>query len=808
MCSPSDWSLVGLCSVLLACGDGGAPPSASGETGEPPATTLVPTDDTTGAGATDDTTTDGVRGSEGSTAEGDGTSGTGEPQPDLWDCGPPLGARLGPDGSVEVRVVAPAATRIEVALFAAPLGQGEVLRLPMDLGADGFTLRIEPGTLQDAALDGPRYYGLRVWGPNWPYDARWQPGSEIGRIADVDAAGNRMNPNKLVLDPYALEVSQDPVGPDQLDGAVFVTDADNRARDSAPMAPKGVIVPCETVAPGPERPFRDEVVYEVHVRGLTGNDASVPEEERGTYAGAARKAEALAALGVTAVEFLPLHETPNDHNELSADATGDNYWGYSSLSFFAPDRRYAADRSPGGPTTEFRDMVAAFHAAGIKVYLDVVYNHTAEGGANGAEARIFSFRGLDNAGFYELAADPAQYVSSNGVGPNVDTTQPWVAQLVLDSLHYGHEQLGLDGFRFDLASVVANGCRTECYAYDATVPERIAEELAREPDGGQGVDLIAEAWGATAGTYQVGNFPVGWAEWNDRYRDALRRDLNRLGSEVVTLRELTRRIAGSPDLYEDDGRSPAASVNFVVAHDGFTLHDLFRYDVKNNDQPWPHGPSDGGSDNNLASSHASDPQLQARATRTAFALLCVSAGVPMMTGGDESGRTMQGNNNPYNLDNEANWLHQPGDATFDTSVRQFTARMLAFRAEHVALRPTRSWAVFDDEDGDGITQVRWFRDDGVFVDDAYLDAEANHFIAWQLDGDELGDDAATLFFAYNGWSGAVTATLPEPPAGLSWHRAVDTGPQGAGFGFVESDGPAVQGSYSVEARTLVALIAR
>ena len=790
------WRIAGLVALAAAaCRDDAAPVDSVGSTGDTAPATTLPLDDSGG----DTTGLDSTGTSEG----GSDTSTTGEAPVDTWDCGPQLGARFHDDGDLEVRVRAPRATRIEVALFDTPLGASEVLRLPLSLEGDVHRLRIDAEVLTDAELSASLHYGFRVWGDNWPYDEAWEPGSEAGWIADVDEAGNRMNPNKLVLDPYALEVSHDPLNPEHTDLDVFSADEDNRMRDSGPFAPKGVVIGCEDAMPGPERPLRDDVVYEVHLRGLTMSDPMVPEEERGTYAGAARKAAELAELGVTAIELLPLHETPNDQNELSPEADGDNYWGYSSLSYFAPDRRYAADQSPGGPTRELRAMIDAFHAEGIKVYADVVYNHTAEGGGS----RIYSWRGLDNATFYELDADGSGYVVSNGVGPNVNTADPVVADLVLASLHYMHAQLGFDGYRFDLAAVVANGCTTECYEYDPSLPERIADELARPADGGAGVDLIAEAWGVGPGTYQVGNFPAGWAEWNDHYRDSIRRDLNRLGERAQPVRAVVRAVEGSPDLYGDDGRGPGASINFVVAHDGMTLHDLFRYDDKDNEQAWPYGPSSGGSDQNLASSHAGDPIQQATVTRTAAALLLVSAGVPMMTGGDESGRSLQGNNNPFNLDNEANWLRWPGDPAYDEAVAAFTAGMLAFRHAHAALRPAAHWGAAIDEDGDGLTQVRWLRDDGTPVDDAYLDDDFVHFIAWQLDGDELGDAAASLYFAYNGWSDSVLATIPEPPADLDWRRVIDTSPQGDDFGHVLSGGPIIEGSYSVAARSLVVLVA-
>ena len=784
-------SLLGLL-LAAACGDAAATATTDAATSTPPGTT-----------GTSDTTTAAPTTTGAPTTTQDAT--TGDAPLDLWSCGPQLGARVGPDGAIEVRVAAPDATRIEVALFAAPLGEPEALRVPLQQRADRWEARIEPAALAAANLTDRPSYGLRAWGPNWTYDPGWSPGSELGRLADGDGDGQRMNPNKLLLDPYALEISHDPIGPGHTDYSVFRVDEPNRARDSGPFAPKGVLVDLDCAARpmGPERPLRDEIIYEVHLRGLTMSDPSVPEAERGTYAGAARKAAALRALGVTAIELLPLHETPNDQNELTPEADGDNYWGYSSLSFFAPDRRFAADRSPGGPTRELRAMIDAFHAEGLKVYADVVYNHTAEGGS-----ALLSWRGLANPRYYELADDPTKYVSSNGVGPNFNTADPLTADLVLDSLRYGHAQLGFDGYRFDLAAVVANGCTRGCYQFSTELPQRIADALARDPDGGPGVDLIAEPWGVVAGSYQLGQFPAGWSEWNDRYRDAVRRDLNRLGVEPLTLRELARRISGSPDIYEPGGRPPAATINFIVAHDGMTLHDLFRYNAKDNAQPWPYGPSDGGTDQDLAWDHAGDAARQAVVTRTATALLLVAAGVPMITGGDEAGRTLRANNNAYNLDSAANWLRWPGDPEYDEDLAEFTARMLAFRAAHAALRPGDSWEVFGDADGDGITEVRWFRDDGQFVDDAYMNDPTRNFIAWQLDGDELGDADATLWFGYNGWSSAIVATLPDPPPGLAWRRVIDTGPQGDGFGWIEDEGPVVAGSTTVDRRSLVVLVAR
>ncbi len=699
-----------------------------------------------------------------------------EPIPeDPWSVGPPLGARRFPNGDLEVRVRAPNATHIELCLFAKARDEKEVLRLPLEKKEDGaFRLRVEKAALEKAGIGATIFYGFRAFGPNWPFDPSFVPGSTIGFVSDVDADGNRMNPNKLLLDPYALEVSHDP------SGGVFRANGDGRAIDSGPLAPKSIVVAPPVARPPsvPLRALRDDVVYEVHVRGFTKNDESIPEEERGTFKGAARRAKYLHDLGVRAIELLPLHETTNDQNDRSPESEGDNYWGYSTLSFFAPDRRYAFDKSPGGPTRELRAMIDAFHAEGIKVFVDVVYNHTAEGGG-----AIYGFRGLDNRTYYELAGDPKSYVSSNGVGPNFNTADPVVADLVLDSLRYWHEDLGVDGYRFDLASVVANGCTRGCYRYDRALPERIAKELPARGADGKGVDLIAEPWGLVAGSYQVGGFPKGWSEWNDRYRDTVRRGLNRLGVADVSPREIAQRVRGSADLYEKNERGPAASVNFVVAHDGMTLADLFTYDAKNNGQPWPFGPSNGGTDNDLAWSHGGDPARQRSAARTAFALLALSAGVPMMLGGDERLRTQRGNNNAYNLDSPGIWLDWKPEPHAD-AFATFVKRALAFRHAHASLRPDAFW-----------NDVVWLETDGKPADGAYLDAPNQTFLAWRLEG--------KMLVAFNRGAQPVTMTLPSG----TWSSVADTSIEAEAWGnWRTSAVPVNATTITVGRRTIVVLV--
>jgi glycogen operon protein len=463
-----------------------------------------------------------------------------------------------------------------------------------------------------AVIGSAIYYGYRAWGPNWPYDPAWVPGSITGFIADVDAAGNRFNPNKLLLDPYALEVSHDPLTPGQPDPTVYHSGAwsrngtPTRMIDTGPFAPKGIVMdlPIPDFGAKPRQPFKDEIIYEVHLRGLTKNDPNVPPNLQGTYAAAATRAEYLRALGVTAVEFQPIHETQNALNDLPQFVALHNYWGYDSFSFFAPDRRYSSDQSPGGPTREWIAMVKAFHDAGLKVYVDLVYNHHDEGDvddADGTVAEIFSLRGLNNQDYFE-ALSPTQtnlYENDNGVGPNVNCATTPFRNLVLDSLKYWTDVLGADGFRFDLAAVLGNANAQGGYSFNRDDPNNIlnravVELPARPATGGAGVDLIAEPYTANARGQEQGNFPVGWSEWNDRFRDTFRTSQNKLGIKSVTPGSMATRFAGSDDLFGPRGRAPWNSVNYITGHDDFTLRDLYSYNQPKNNQPFPFGPSSGG----------------------------------------------------------------------------------------------------------------------------------------------------------------------------------------------------------------------
>ncbi len=691
-----------------------------------------------------------------------------------------LGARFDPTGSQLIfRVYSSRATRIELYLYTKPTGADEIAHLPLDLDSSNS---VWSTTVPLARIRGEFgiartiYYGYRAWGPNWTFDPAWSKGSKAGFQTDVDADGNRFNPNKLLYDPYACELSHDPVTPLQRDGSIYASGPDHFLRDTGREAPKGIVLGtlAGSVGSRPSRPLKDDIVYEVNLRGLTNSDPSITASIRGTYAGAAAKASALKSLGITAVEFLPVQETQNDANGLDPHSPdGDNYWGYATLNYFAPDRRYSSDKSPGGPTREFRAMAKAFHDLGLKVFVDVVYNHTGEGYAYHSDDKrtynLLSWRGLDNPTYYALSGDHQFSFDKTGVGGDYNTANPVAQDLIVDSLAWWRDQLGVDGFRFDLAAILGNTCEHGCFAFDKLAPvtalNRIARDLSPRPAaGGVGIDLIAEPWGVGDGTYQLGNFPAGWSEWNGVYRDDVRRSQNKLGVDSLTTGQLATRFSGSANLFQSNGRSPWNSINFLVAHDGFTLADLYRFNGKNNNQPYPAGPSDGGSDDNISWDQGGNQADQRKAARNGLALLLLSAGTPMITGGDEFQRSLNGNNNPYNLDTAFNWLNYQLGAQQKTFMT-FAKRLLAFRQAHPALRPVDFYTP---------AQLKWFRPDGVAADAVYFDNPNNHAIAWVIDGGAFLDPSSAICVAYNSWSGDIAFSLPSPGDGKTWFRVMDT----------------------------------
>jgi glycogen operon protein len=726
--------------------------------------------------------------------------------------------------NLSFKVYSSRATRIELYLYSAATGAAEKARYVMTLGTGGiWSVTIPSTTLSSLGLSGTIYYGYRAWGPNWPYNSAWTKGSATGFVSDVDANGNRFNPNKLLLDPYALEMSHDPTTPTNTNGTIYASGATYRNIDSGSLAPKGIVLAGDTQSTGtkPTRALKDDVVYEAHVRGLTMNDTGITAAYRGTYKGAGLKAAYLAGLGVTAVEFLPVQETQNDTNDAVPNSTsGDNYWGYSTLAYFAPDRRYAYDKTAGGPTREFKEMVKAFHDQGIKVLIDVVYNHTGEGYAWSSTDKttynIMGMRGLDNPTYYSLTSDFQNSWDNTGVGGNYNTRNTVAQNLIVDSLAYWRNTLGVDGYRFDLASVLGNTCQHGCYNFDkmdsGNALNRIVAELPPRPAaGGTGTDLIAEPWAIGGNSYQVGGFPSGWAEWNGVYRDTLRQAQNKLGSVTVTTGQMATRLAGSSDLYGDDGRKPWHSINFMTAHDGFTLKDLYSCNSKNNGQAWPYGPSDGGEDNNNSWDQAGIAADQRKAARNGLALMMVAAGTPMMVGGDEALRSLNCNNNPYNLDSSANWLNWSW-TTDQSNFQEFAKRMVAFRKAHPALRPANFYSS-SDTNGNVMEQLRWFKPDGSVADTTYFNDGNNHAIAWRIDGSEFGDTASAIYVAHNAWSAQVNFVLPWPGSGKSWYRVTDTCTWAEGTGQVRAPGSedAVGGentSYGLCGRGTLVLIAK
>lgn len=678
--------------------------------------------------------------------------------------------------NVVFRVYSSRATRIEVDLYATPMNASEVLTFPLtaDSSTNIFSGTIPVATLQNAGITGPVYYGYRAWGPNWPYSTSWTKGSGVGFVSDVDAQGNRFNPNKLLIDPYAREVSHDPLNATWTDGTVYASGASYRNLDSGNVAPKSILwVPAsQSAGVKPTRAQKDDIIYEVNVRGLTKNDPSVPAALQGTYAGAALKASYLANLGVTAVEFLPVQEFQNDANDNTPNSTaGQNYWGYATLNYFAPDRRYSSNKAAGGPTSEFQAMVKAFHDQGLKVYIDVVYNHTGEGNAwnptDPTTYNILSWRGLDNPTYYELTSDMQYSYDKTGAGGDYNTYNPVAQNLIIDSLAYWRDTMGVDGFRFDLAPILGNTCTAGCFTFSNTdsntAINRILRELPqRAAAGGSGIDLYAEPWAWGSDTQQLGNFPAGWSEWNGSYRDTLRQAQNDLGVTAITTGQLATRFAGSSDLF--GSRSPWNSTNFMVVHDGFTLKDLYSCNGPNNNQPWPYGPSDGGSSTNYSWDQSGVPADQRAAARVGFAFMMLSAGTPLMTGGDEFLRSLQCNNNPYNVDSIANWLNY-SPTSDQSNFNAFVMGMIAFRKAHVALRPVNFYST---------AQLVWWTPAGTTPDAGYFNNGNNHAIAYQFNGSALGDSYSSIYVGYNGWQANVNFTLPAPPNGTSWYRATDT----------------------------------
>jgi len=608
------------------------------------------------------------------------------PWPGSWQ---PLGARfhIGPDGrpGTNFAIWAAGAELVELCLFD---DEGRETRLPLPEQTFQTWHGHVPGV-----LPGQRY-GFRVHG-------RWDPWT-----------GARWNPAKLLLDPYARAVDGDFHSlPPQVYGHARdwpeqdVADTVRDNRDSAPFVPKAVVVHDEddwSDDRRPKTPWADTVIYELHVRGFTMRHPDVPPALRGTYAGLAHPAaiEHLVSLGVTAVELLPIHQYVSEPHLRERGLS--NHWGYNSLAYFAPHAAYAATGTRGQQVAEFKQMVRALHAAGIEVILDVVYNHTAEGGQGGP---TLSLRGIDNAGYYRLHPHNARgYDDYTGCGNTLDARRPQVLRLITDSLRYWVAEMGVDGFRFDLAAALARG-RGE---FDTLSP--FLGAVSQDPLLSR-VKLIAEPWDVGPGGYRVGGFPPLWTEWNDHFRDGVRDFWRGTRHDV---RELGYRLSGSSDLYQLGGRRPYASVNYVTAHDGFTLRDLVSYNHKHNEangEDNRDGTDDNRSWNCGAEGPTGDPAvagLRRRQLRNLLTTLLLSTGVPMLLAGDEMGRTQRGNNNAYCQDNDISWVDWSlrEDPEWEGLLR-LTRRLIRLRREHPVLRQRAFFSGQPTHPG-GLRDLAWF----------------------------------------------------------------------------------------------------
>ncbi|MDQ1719956.1 MAG: isoamylase [Pseudonocardiales bacterium] len=685
----------------------------------------------------------------------------------------PVGATWDGEGT-HFAIWSPTATRADVCLFDAGGREHRVQLVERSFHIwHGYIPGINPG----------QRYGYRLDGPYSP------------------AAGMLHNPAKLLIDPYAKAIDGDFVD----NPACY---AEN-SLDSAPFVPRSVVVLDGFPWGGdrrPRTPWEDTVIYEMHVKGFTAQHPDIPAELRGTYAGLAHPAAIsyLKNLGVTAVELLPIHHFVT---EPALQQRGmKNYWGYNSIGFFAPHASYATHtgRLGGNQVREFKAMVRALHAAGIEVILDVVYNHTGEARPDGP---TLSFRGIDNTSYYRLApGDPSRYLDYTGCGNTLDARIPNVLQMVMDSLRYWVNEMHVDGFRFDLASALARSL------HDVDKLSSFFDVIHQDPVISQ-VKLIAEPWDIGDGGYQVGEFPPLWTEWNGKYRDTVR-DFWARGAGGV--RDLAYRLTGSSDLYGDDGRLPFASINFVTAHDGFTLRDLVSYERKHNEA---NGESnrDGTDDNrsiNFGVEGETDDQLinfmRRRQVRSLLATLLLSTGVPMLVAGDERYRTQRGNNNAYCQDNEISWIDWTASAEADDLLR-LTRLLIALRKSSPVLRQRAFFEGHPVEGGDGSKDLAWFHPSGTELNDGQWFDRDLRTIGMYLDGrglrhrgprGELIVDASYLLILNSG-DGTVDFMLPGLPWAGRYQVVIDTTEVGGDDG--SSSSVDAGSSIAIEARSVLLL---
>lgn len=670
----------------------------------------------------------------------------------IWPGRPyPLGATY--DGSgTNFALFSGVAERVELCLFDEAGNETRVDLPEVDAFVwHGYVPALQPGTR----------YGYRVHGP---YDP---------------SQGHRCDPSKLLLDPYAKAIDGQIDNDPSLYSYTFGAEDERNTEDSAAHTMTSVVVN-PYFDWGHDRPpqheYHDSVIYEAHVKGLTQLHPAVPEEMRGTYSALAHPAviEHLTNLGITAVELMPVHQFVNDPS--LQDRGLSNYWGYNTIGFFAPHNAYAAFGSTGQQVQEFKAMVKALHAADIEVILDVVYNHTAEGNHLGP---TLSFRGIDNASYYRLVdEDPAHYFDTTGTGNSLLMRSPHVLQLIMDSLRYWVQDMHVDGFRFDLAATLAR------QFHEVDRLSAFFDIVQQDPIISQ-VKLIAEPWDLGDGGYQVGGFPPLWSEWNGQYRDTVR-DFWR--GEPSTLAEFASRLSGSSDLYEHTGRRPIASVNFVTAHDGFTLADLTAYNEKHNEA--------NGEDNRDGESHnrswncgvegpTDDPEvldLRGRQRRNFLTTLLLSQGVPMILHGDEMGRTQQGNNNVYCQDDELSWQSWDLDE-HDTELLEYARKVVHLRKDHPVFRRRRFFAGAPERGGESdLRDIAWLSPAGTHMSDAQWQEEFARAVMVFLNGDaiaepdlrgeEIVDDSFLVLF--NAQPEPASFTLPDAEYGETWTVALDS----------------------------------
>lgn len=664
----------------------------------------------------------------------------------------PLGATWDGEG-VNFALFSEHATKVELVLFDPEKNERETARVKLtertNLTWHTYLPGIGPG----------QHYGYRVYGPYEPEN------------------GHRFNPGKLLIDPYAKAIG----GVIRWNDALFgykigspMQDLSYNSADSAPYIPKCIVIDdyfdWEDDHP-PKIPYQNTIIYEMHVKGLTWLHPGIPDAIKGTYAGLAHPVmiQYLKDLGITAVELMPVHYFVTDRHLEERGLT--NYWGYNTIGYFAPDVRYSSSGYRGGQVSEFKNMVKALHRAGIEVILDVVYNHTAEGNHLGP---TLSFRGIDNASYYRLAENKRYYMDYTGTGNTLNANLPNVLRLMMDSLRYWIQVMHVDGFRFDLAAALAR----ELHEVDRL--SAFFDIIHQDPVISQ-VKLIAEPWDVGEGGYQVGNFPPGWTEWNGKYRDCVR-DFWR-GAES-TLSEFAERFTGSSDLYEDTARTPTASINFITAHDGFTLHDLVSYNEKHNERNGENnldGENYNRSWNCGVEGPTDDPEVQRlrqQQKRNFLATLFLSQGVPMLLAGDEIGRTQQGNNNAYCQDNEISWIHWD---TADHELLEFTRKLIRLRKQHPVFC-RKGWFQGRRIRGTCAEDIAWFLPDGTEMKEENWKQNLSKSIAIYLNGlglhsvDTKGEPVIddSFYLIFNAHYESLKYTLPPENYGSLWQPVLDT----------------------------------